>query len=356
MFNQPFRHHIYKILLAATFGWLASLLQEIVISGRWSSWQNFLGEWIFASVYFYVLWFFILFLLKKFPPILKKKSLRLSNLFWGLVLAILGGVLWNLALAISMEIIEKGKWNFTFKASEQLRFIILYYILLIGLTYIVMCGYKILKQFTLMRNTSMRNEKAAMEAQLQMLRSQLNPHFLFNSLNIIASTIKSNPDIAYDFTKNMAAFYRKVLESENVGWVLLKEELKTIRYYLKMLSIRFEDKLVISIQVGEAEQQELLIPEFILQPIVENIIKHNECSRAKPLQIVIAVQADEVLEVKNNIQLKGSKQDGLGIGWFNIESRYKYLGAENPEKYEKDGWFHVKVPLAKAFHTKQEER
>jgi hypothetical protein len=61
------------------------------------------------------------------------------------------------------------------------------------------------------------------------------------------------------------------------------------------------------------------------------------------------------LEVKNNIQLKDSKQDGLGIGWFNIESRYKYLGAENPEKYEKDGWFFVKVPLAKAFNTNTQD-
>jgi hypothetical protein len=299
MFTHQFKHEIYKILLAASFGWLASLLQQLVLSGRRASRQIFLGEWLFASIYFYVLWVFILFLLKKFPPILQKKSLRLSNVFWGLVASVLGGVVWNFGLGISMELIEKGKWNFTFKASDQLRFIILYYILLIGLTYIVMCGYKILKQFTLMRNTSMRNEKAAMEAQLQMLRSQLNPHFLFNSLNIIASTIKSNPDVAYDFTKNMASFYRKVLESENVGWVLLKEELKTISYYLKMLSIRFEDKLAIKIQVDEEQQHRFLIPEFILQPIVENIIKHNECSRAKPLHIIIVVQEGEVLEVKN---------------------------------------------------------
>jgi LytS/YehU family sensor histidine kinase len=265
--------------------------------------------------------------------------------------AIAIGVIWNLVLGISMTIVEKGEWNFTFKGSEQLRFIMLYYVLLIGLTYIVMCGYHIIRQFAIVRNTSMRNEKAAMNAQLQMLRSQLNPHFLFNSLNIIASTIKSNPDVAYDFTKNMAAFYRKVLESENIGWVLLKEEIKTINYYLKMLSIRFESKLLISIEVTEAQQQAFLIPEFILQPIIENIIKHNECSRAKPLQIKIAVHDGEVLEVKNNIQLKEDKQDGLGIGWFNIESRYKYLGAESPEKYEQEGWYYVKVPLAKAFNT-----
>jgi LytS/YehU family sensor histidine kinase len=122
-----------------------------------------------------------------------------------------------------------------------------------------------------------------------------------------------------------------------------------------MLSIRFEDKLVIKIEAGEDQQQRYLIPEFILQPVVENIIKHNECSRAKPLHIIIRVTEEDALEVKNNIQLKDSKQDGLGIGWFNIESRYKYLGAESPEKYEKDGWFCVKVPLAKAFQTKNEE-
>jgi LytS/YehU family sensor histidine kinase len=88
---------------------------------------------------------------------------------------------------------------------------------------------------------------------------------------------------------------------------------------------------------------------------VENIIKHNECSRARPLHIQISVDGDGVLEVRNNIQLKDSRQDSLGIGWFNIESRYKYLGAQNPEKYEKEGWFYVKVPLAKTFNTQNQE-
>jgi hypothetical protein len=87
---------------------------------------------------------------------------------------------------------------------------------------------------------------------------------------------------------------------------------------------------------------------------VENIIKHNECSRARPLHIAIALADNKTLEVKNNMQPKGSKQDGLGIGWFNIESRYKYLGAEKPVKFEKDGWFYVHIPLAPAHHTKTE--
>ena len=346
-----FRTLIYQIGLAAIFGWFASFLQQIVLTGGWRQRQIIVGEWIYATVYFFILWRAVLWVLRKLPPIIQKGSLRLNHIFWGLIVCIVFGVVWMFALGIGMELIEKGKWDFTFKASDQMRFILLYYVLLIGIHYIVMCGYKVLQQFTAVRNANVRNEKAAMEAQLQMLRSQLNPHFLFNSLNIIASTIKSNPDIAYDFTKNMASFYRKVLESENVGWVLLKEEIKTINYYLKMLTIRFEDKLIISIDVSGDEQEKYLIPEFILQPVVENIIKHNECSRSKPLKIHITVKENEVLEVKNNIQLKDSKQDGLGIGWFNIESRYKYLGAESPEKFEKDGWFHVRVPLTRAYQT-----
>ena len=335
-------------MLAAAFGWVASFLQELVLTGRWSGWDVFIGEWVYTTLYFFVLWFLILFILRRLPPILPKGALKLNHIVWGLLIAVLVGVVWEFALAIIMEIIVVGSWDFTFKASDQLRFIMLYYVMLIGLNYAVMCAYKIGKQFTLVRNAGLRSEKAAMEAQLQMLRSQLNPHFLFNSLNIIASTVKSDPDVAYDFTKNMAAFYRKVLESENVGWVLLKEELKTIRYYLKMLSIRFEDKLVIDIKVKTDEEEQYLVPEFILQPIVENIIKHNECSRQKPLHIHIEVVDNGTLVIKNNMQVKNVKQDSLGIGWLNIESRYKYLGAGTPEKFESEGWFHVRIPLAQA--------
>ena len=346
---------LYQFGLAAIFGWFASFLQQLVLSGGWHNREVVLGEWIYATFYFFILWRAVLLLLQKLPPIIQKGSLRYNHIFWGLLLCIVFGLLWMFALGIAMELVEKGQWNFTFKANDQMRFILLYYSLLVGIHYIVMCAYQILRQFTVVRNANVRNEKAAMEAQLQMLRSQLNPHFLFNSLNIIASTIKSNPDVAYDFTKNMASFYRKVLESENVGWVLLKDELKTITYYLKMLSIRFEDKLVIQTEVDDSQQEQYLIPEFILQPIVENIIKHNECSRSKPLHIIITIPGNDVLEVKNNMQLKDSKQDGLGIGWFNIESRYKYLGAKSPEKYEEDGWFFVKVPLAKAFNTNTQD-
>jgi sensor histidine kinase YesM len=355
MNNKSFKQVGYRFLLAVSFGWLASILQQVVLTGTWASWKLFFGEWLYASLYFFFLWYYILFLLEKLPPILGKGSLRFDNILWGFVVAITGGIVWQFALAIMMELMEKGSWNFSFKASDHLRFILMYYVLIIGLNYSVMCTYKVLKQFALVRNANIRSEKAAMEAQLQMLRSQLNPHFLFNSLNIIASTIKSNPDIAYEFTKNMASFYRKALESENVGWVLLKEELKTIRYYLKMLSIRFEDKLVISIEVTEVQETDFLIPEFILQPIVENIIKHNECSRLKPLHIHVSVLGNETLVVKNNVQLKNSKEDSLGIGWFNIESRYKYLGAASPEKYEADGWFYVKIPLAKSYNYQKQD-
>jgi LytS/YehU family sensor histidine kinase len=103
------------------------------------------------------------------------------------------------------------------------------------------------------------------------------------------------------------------LESENIGWVLLKDDLKTITYNFKMLSIRFEDKLVIRIEVDDRQQQQYLIPKFILQPIVENIIKHNECSGNKPLHIIITIPGNDLSEVKNNMQLKDSKQEDLAL-------------------------------------------
>lgn len=184
-----------------------------------------------------------------------------------------------------------------------------------------------------------------MSAQLQMLRQQLNPHFLFNNLNIIASTINNNPKLAYEFTKSMASFYRKVLESENDGWIILKDELKTIQSYLYILAVRFEEKLIFKIEVPDELQHIFSVPDFILQPIVENAVKHNTCSKSNPLQIIITINESGNLLIKNNYQPKDENNESIGIGWFNIENRYKYLEAKAPIKYIKDGWYCVEVWL-----------
>jgi two-component system, LytTR family, sensor kinase len=267
-----------------------------------------------------------------------------------LTIQVLGFVL-LMVYSILLTAIINGQLNVRLKDFVQLRFIFVYFFFIHTVIFIGGIALRLYKLYNKEKDAKHLAEKSFLSAQLQMLRQQLNPHFLFNNLNIIASTINNNPKLAYDFTKSMASFYRKVLETENAGWILLRDELKTIQSYLYMLGVRFEDKLVFTIDVPDEVQYQFSVPDFILQPIVENAVKHNTCSKASPLRIIISIDDKGSLLIKNNYQPKGMSSESIGIGWFNIENRYKYLEAKAPVKYIKDGWFYVEVWLLKNSNT-----
>ncbi|MFY8127936.1 MAG: sensor histidine kinase [Chitinophagaceae bacterium] len=257
----------------------------------------------------------------------------------GFVLFIVFSIVFTIAL--------HGSFSIKLKNILQLRFIFIYFFFIHSLIYIAGVAIRLYKMYSSEKDAKHLAEKSFLSAQLQMLRQQLNPHFLFNNLNIIASTIHYNPTLASDFTKSMASFYRKVLETDNENWVSVKNEIKTIQSYLHLLSVRFEDKLQFTIDVSLDIQNNYVVPDFILQPIVENVVKHNSCSITAPLQIIITAKNQNSLIIKNNYQPKNNEHESVGIGWFNVESRYKFLGAKMPIKYINDGWFYVEVFLIK---------
>lgn len=342
---------IYYLLFYVTLGFIISTLQQIVLQGFPIKINgNFWEEWLGGSLYMFL---FILLqrrVLRSFIAEFKQqeKSVPLVMKYF-LILQVLGFVL-LLVYSTLLTALIHGKLNVRLKDIIQLRFIFVYFFFIHTVIYTAGIALRLYKLYNTEKDAKHLAEKSFLSAQLQMLRQQLNPHFLFNNLNIIASTINNNPKLAYNFTKSMASFYRKVLETENAGWVTLKDELKTIQSYLYMLGVRFEDKLVFSIDVPEEVQNRFSVPDFILQPIVENAVKHNTCSKASPLHIVIAINGTGNLLIKNNYQPKPTHNESMGIGWFNIENRYKYLEAKAPVKYLADGWFCVEVSLLNNDH------
>ncbi len=339
---------IYHTLFFLTLGLIVSMLQQVVFQGfPVKTDRHFLEEWLGSSFYLFLFIRIQKNILRSFVAEFRQQEKAIPVIMkYFLVLQITGFAL-MMVYSILLTALIWGSVNIRLKDIFQLRFIFVYFFFIHTVIFITGVAIQLYKMYITEKDAKHQAEKASLSAQLQMLRQQLNPHFLFNNLNIIASTIKANPSLAFDFTRSMASFYRKVLETETAGWVTVREELKTIQSYLYMLSVRFEDKILFRIDVPDDIQNNFLVPDFILQPVVENVVKHNLATKQQPLHIHITVHENGNLLIRNNYQPKESSTDSLGIGWFNIESRYRYLGAQAPVKYVSDGWFCVEVTLIK---------
>lgn len=182
-----------------------------------------------------------------------------------------------------------------------------------------------------------------LHASLSALKTQVNPHFLFNNLNTLSSVIPENPEQAVDFVQQLSKVYRHILEVRDEQSILLKEELDVLRAYAFLLQTRFGDNLDINIDVPEEKLKRRIVP-LSLQILMENAIKHNIVSSDKPLKIEVYTENGRLI-VSNNLQKKNQVNESTGIGLDNIRNRYKLLGDGKVEVMENDSNFTVSIPL-----------
>lgn len=181
--------------------------------------------------------------------------------------------------------------------------------------------------------------------QLDLLKSQLDPHFLFNSLNVLNGLIEENSQNAILFTNDLSKIYRYVLEQNNKDLVSVEEEIAFSETYLNLLSLRFEEGIISNISYLPTDIDEK-IPPLSLQLLIENAIKHNVISINKPLTINI-YKEENYLYVKNNLQRKKLMKESTGIGLQNITERYELL-CEDPIKIETtEKEFTIGIPIIK---------
>ncbi len=160
-------------------------------------------------------------------------------------------------------------------------------------------------------------------AKFDALKNQLDPHFLFNSLNVLTSLIEENPDNAQKFTTSLSKVYRYVLEQKNKDLVTVDEELDFARTYMSLLKMRFEDSIIFEIPERASNPESKVVP-LSLQLLLENAVKHNVVTSSKPLHIKI-YEEDGNLVVLNNLQLKQIVKKSTGVGLDNIKQRYQLL-------------------------------
>jgi two-component system, LytTR family, sensor kinase len=176
------------------------------------------------------------------------------------------------------------------------------------------------------------------------LQNQINPHFLFNSFNVLSDLVYEDQGKAVDFIKQLSQLFRYVLDSRDRELVPIREELEFIRAYCYLLKTRFEKKLSIQVEV-EAGIYELIVP-MTLQLLVENCVKHNEISEAQPLRIQI-VRNGGYLIVENNLQPKAAGEHSKKTGLSNIKQQYSYFTDQELVVSKGEETFSVKVPVVK---------
>ena len=220
-------------------------------------------------------------------------------------------------------------------------------------TYIIVSFYEIAYIYSLWYQTQMEKEqykKDAIQAQLHGLRAQVNPHFLFNSLNSLIYLIPEDQDKAVHFVQKLSNVYRYILETRDTELISVREELRFLEAYRFLLKVRFEDNLSVHIDIPESYQEHLILP-LSLQLLLENAIKHNIISTANPLEINLRVHK-EYLEIQNNLQKKNSPMESTGTGLENVRRRYQFFTPKAIVVQETTENFIVRIPLLSPIHVK----
>ena len=208
-----------------------------------------------------------------------------------------------------------------------------------SIVYIILANRKKDKSEVIEHKTTATKATASFES----LKSQLDPHFLFNSLNVLSSLIDENPKRAQEFTISLSKIYRYVLEHQDKNLVSTEDELNFAKSYVDLLQMRFENGLIVNFPNELTESNFKMIP-LSLQLLLENAIKHNIVSESKPLIIDLFFEEDHLI-VKNNYQKKETFSSKNGIGLENIINRYALISDKTISINQSETNFIVKLPL-----------
>ena len=202
------------------------------------------------------------------------------------------------------------------------------------------------KEMEYNRMRAQKMEVAKVEAELEALKSQIDPHFIFNSLNTLSYLITKEPQSAKLYNDTLAKVYRYILCNREKDLVLLKEELEFISNYFYLLKIRFSEAVNMVIEIVDLNSEDYLIPPISLQTLVENAIKHNEFSEIHPLDIMIAISTNYVV-IRNPVRPKEPSAPSNKIGLNNLDNRYKLITRKNIVIENNFKYFTVRLPILK---------
>jgi len=299
---------------------------------------QFLWYMLYATVLYGVNLSVYLFFDKRYG----KEIYSISRLLLGFVSSVIVTLCAVFFLRIVEDVIVEGKTFTAFLNNESPRNYVVPFVItvVVSLFFISFYSFKVLQEKKIKQQKIIAGTA---NAKYESLKSQLDPHFLFNSLNVLVSLIEEDPDKAQKFTTSLSKVYRYVLEQKDKDLVYLEEELAFAKTYMLLLKMRFENAVDCTIP-EKAHNPEAKIVPLSLQILLENCIKHNIVSEQQPLHISI-VESENNLIVTNNFQEKKTLNKSSGIGLKNITERYQILSTRTISINQSKSEFKVELPL-----------
>jgi len=334
------RRFITVSFIVASVILLVSLSQKLS-TGSALVWSQLLMAFVFAFVVTFSIGIAntltIGYLEKKLPWHKNIVPRIISEFLWTSLNA--AGIMCILILFIHFVIspVDKNQWGVTIYSNVMIAMIVNLIVVSIleGENF-----YRYWKKSTI-RVEQLKRE--SIESQLNALKSQINPHFMFNSLNALSSLITTDPEKARDFVAKFSRIYRYVLDIQDKTVVTLKEELDFLQSYYFLQKIRYEENLDIDVNIS-SEELKTLVPPLSIQILVENAIKHNEISHDHPLKITIRDE-DGFLVIRNNYKPRSGEGYSTGVGQKNLLDRYSHLSDKKPVFMLQNGYYVSKIPF-----------
>ncbi len=332
-----------KILISFFIGTIIFVIGNVIYSGfQFKSINEFLISFSFYQLYSFVLGFSNM----MFFGYMEKREWNKGNIIKRVIIGTVGSVTVTLIGLFILRVLTAILYNGTsfdeFIAAERYE----NYAFGLWITLTIVTIIHFIYFYNKFQQKKVKESQIVAKtesAKFESLKSQLDPHFLFNSLNVLTSLISENPKQAERFTTKLSKVYRYVLEQKDKDLIPLEEELKFAKTYMELLKMRFEDGIKFSIP-EKVTNPELKIVPLSLQLLLENAVKHNKITSDNPLEIKI-FEENGFLLIENNISPKTSLEKGTKVGLKNINERYSLITNETVEITNNNKLFKVKLPL-----------
>jgi len=338
--SKQFKNILITIIIGAVVFVFANLISD---GFNYKSFNDFLEEFLFYQLYSFVLGYSNMY----FFGLMERLQWQHGDTLKRIALGFIGSTIITLSglflLRVSTSLIYLGKsWDY-FIANEDLK----NYQFGLWITLTIIAVFHVIYFYNRYQKNKIKEQKViagTASAKFDALKNQLDPHFLFNSLNVLTSLIDENPGSAQKFTTSLSKVYRYVLEQKNKDLVTVDEELDFARTYMTLVKMRFEDSIVFDIPERASNPESKVVP-LSLQLLLENAVKHNMVTSSKPLHIRIYEDGHGNLVVENNLQPKQIVKKGSGVGLENIKQRYQLLTNKKVIINQQADRFAVALPM-----------